>query len=62
MRIFFIVDGFLDNFGEDLHIVIPFAYFLSLHIKFKWADNAAIQARTKKLSGNKFAVVSLKAR
>ena len=37
--------------GKDVHIIVPFAYLLSSYSKFEWAENAAVQARTKKLSG-----------
>ena len=36
---------------KDVHIVVPFAYLLLSYSKFEWAENAAVQARTKKLSG-----------
>ena len=36
---------------KDVHIVVPFAYLLSWYSKFEWAENVAVQARTKKLSG-----------
>ena len=36
---------------KDVHIVVPFAYLSSSYSKFEWAENAAVQARTKKLSG-----------
>ena len=32
-------------------IVVPFAYLLSSYSKFEQAENAVVQARTKKLSG-----------
>ena len=37
--------------NKDVHIVVPFAYLLSLYRKFEWAENVAVQARTKMLSG-----------
>ena len=36
---------------KDVHIVVPFAYLLLSYSKFEWAENTAVQARTKKLSG-----------
>ena len=36
---------------ENLHIVVPFADLLLLYSKFDWAENPAVQARTKKLRG-----------
>ena len=36
---------------KDVHIVVPFAYLLSSYSKFEWAQNAVVQAHTKKLSG-----------
>ena len=41
----------IEENSKDVHIVVPFAYLLSSYSKFEWAENAAIQARTKKLSG-----------
>ena len=35
---------------KDVHIVVPFAGLLSSYSKFERAENAAVQARTKKLS------------
>ena len=32
-------------------MLVPFAYLSSSYSKFEWAENAAVQARTKKLSG-----------
>ena len=37
--------------SKDVHIVVPFAYLLSSYSKFEWAENAAVQACTKMLSG-----------
>ena len=42
--------GSLLVFVKMLHIVVPLAY-LSSSSKFEWAENAEIQARTKKFSG-----------
>ena len=36
---------------KDVKIVVPFAYLSSSYSRFEWAENAAVQARTKKLSG-----------
>ena len=36
---------------KDVHIVVLFAYLLSSYRKFEWAENAAVQACSKKLSG-----------
>ena len=36
---------------KDAHIKVPFACLSSSYSKFEWAENAAVQARTKKLSG-----------
>ena len=36
--------------------VVPFAYLSLSYSKFELAENVAVQARTKKLSGKKFAV------
>ena len=36
---------------KDVHIVVPFTYLLLSYSKFEWAENATVQARTKKLSG-----------
>ena len=36
---------------KDVHIVVPFAYLLLSYSKFEWAENAAVQACKKKLSG-----------
>ena len=52
---------------KGVHILVPFAYLLSSYSKFEWAENAVVQARTKKLSGKQICVlydqvVSLKAR
>ena len=38
---------------KDVHIVVPFAYLSSSYSKFEWAENAAVQAHTKKFSGKK---------
>ena len=40
---------------KDVHIVVSFAYLSSSYRKFEWAENVAVQARTKKLSRKKFA-------
>ena len=37
--------------SKDVHIVVPFEYLLSSYSKFEWAENAAVQACPKKLSG-----------
>ena len=37
--------------SKDVHIVVAFAYLLSSYSKFEWAENTAVQACTKKLSG-----------
>ena len=39
------------NLNKDVHIIVPFAYLSSSYSKFEWAENAAVQARLKKLSG-----------
>ena len=36
--------------GKDVHIVVPFLYLSMSYCKFEWAENVAVQARTKKLS------------
>ena len=36
---------------KDVHIVVPFEYLSLSYSKFEWAENASVQARTKKLSG-----------
>ena len=39
----------VENYGnKDVHIVVPFAYLSSSYSKFEWAENAAVQAHTKK--------------
>ena len=49
--------------GKDVRIIVLFAYLLSSYSKFEWVKNAAVQARTNKLSGKQFyQVVLLKAR
>ena len=35
--------------GKDVHIVVPFLYLSLSYCKFEWAENVAVQARTKKL-------------
>ena len=37
--------------NKDIHIIVAFAYLSSSYSKFEWAENMAVQARTKKLSG-----------
>ena len=39
---------------KDVHIVVPFAYLLSSFRKFEWAENAAVQACTKKWQTDKW--------
>ena len=36
---------------KDVHIIVLFAYLLSSYSKSEWAENAAVQTGTKKLSG-----------
>ena len=36
---------------KDVHIVVPLTYLLLSYSKFEWAENAAVQACTKKLTG-----------
>ena len=36
---------------RDAHIAVPFAYLSLSYSKFEWAENMAVQARSKKLSG-----------
>ena len=42
--------SFQFDMGKDVHILVPFADLSSLYSKFKWAENAGVQACTKKLS------------
>ena len=37
--------------GKDVHMVVPLAYLSSLYSKFERAENPALQAYTKQLSG-----------
>ena len=41
----------LNKHNKDVHIIEPFAYLLSSYSKIEWAENSAVQACTKKLSG-----------
>ena len=34
---------------KDAHIIVPFAYLSLSYSKFEWAENAAVQACTKKV-------------
>ena len=43
--------SFQFGMGKDVHILVPFANLSSSYSKFKWAENTAVQAHTKKLSG-----------
>ena len=48
------IPTFIENvfaFLKDVHIVVPFAYLSSSYSKFEWAENTAVQTRTKKLCG-----------
>ena len=41
----------LKRLGIALHIIVWFAYLSLSYSKFEWAENEAVQAHTKKLSG-----------
>ena len=43
---------------KDLHIIVPFAFLLLSFSKFEWAENVAVQACTKKLSGKQICCIT----
>ena len=45
--------SFQFDMGKDVHILVPFADLSSLYIKFKWAENTGVQARTKEFEHSK---------
>ena len=45
--------------SKDVHIVVPFAYLTLPYSKFEWAENEAVQARTKKLSSKQICCTTM---